>query len=125
MLRRFDHARRSVMWRIILNEGAYEAHADGLCHIRRNATEDVDPTVLPFGHLEAVRGQGSQCGPVQALEQLAAGGAEVSHRAAVEIAELLPDRLVHLGEGEEGSVAEHGEDPPLGDLNADLDLGLV
>src|SRR2546422_3462589 len=57
---------------------------------------DVHTAVLPLGHLEAVRGQSSQCGTVQALKQLAAGGAKVSHRAAVEIAELLPDRLVHL-----------------------------
>ena len=39
--------------------------------------------------------------------------------------QTLGDRGVHLREAEEGAVAKGHEDLALGDLHADLDLGLV
>ena len=86
---------------------------------------DVHGAFLPLGHLVAVRRQGPQGGPVQPLVELPPGGAQVLHRAVVDPLEKLPDRLVHLGEAEEGPVPQGGEDPSLGDKHCGLDLGLV
>ena len=77
-----------VMWRLVLQEGAYAARTAGPGHIRRNATEDVHPGVdFPFAVDEGLGGERAQGGLVQLGEQLAPAGAVQAHRAGVEIAE--------------------------------------
>ena len=86
---------------------------------------DVDPDPLPLGELVGALGQRLEGGPVEALEEFGPGQAEVAHGAAVEGVEELADRLVEFGQGEEGAVAQPGQDPALRDEDAGLDLRLV
>ena len=87
---------------------------------------DVDARVLPLGVREGLGRQRPERRPVEALEELAAArAAVVAHRLRVELVEQLGDARVQRGEREEGLVAQPREDPALGDLHGDLDLGLV
>ena len=93
---------------------------------------DLDVVVVADGLLRPVgvdvplRGERLERRPVELLEPLAAALAAVPlHRPVVELAEQLGVPLVEGGEAEEGLVAEAGEDPPLGDEDSHLDLGLV
>ena len=84
---------------------------------------DVDPGVdLPLAVDERLGGQRAEGGLVQPLEELAPAGAVQAHRARVQIGEQLGDARVERGEGEEGLVAQPGEDPALDDLHGDFDL---
>ena len=49
----------------------------------------------------------------------------MAHRLGIQLAQELGDPLVERRQGEKGLVAQAGDDPPLGDLHGDLDLGLV
>src|SRR5205814_5100063 len=80
---------------------------------------------LPQRMLVALLGQWPEGWPVELLEQLAAAGAVVTHAPPVEIHQQLADALVERVQREERLVTQPCEDPALGDLHADLDLGLV
>ena len=119
-----------------LDGGRGQARVDVLVHervgdgvvvaVELDVVVDVDARAdLPVAVDEGLGGERPQRGLVQPLEELAAAGAVEPHRAGVEIREQLGDPGVEGGEGEEGLVAEAGEDPPLGDLDGDFDLRLV
>src|SRR5438132_10348105 len=87
---------------------------------------DVDTgTDLPLAVDERLRRQRAERGLIQPFEKVAAAGAVEPHRPRVEIREQLGDPGVEGGEGEEGLVAEAGEDPSLRDLDGDFDLGFI
>ena len=86
---------------------------------------DVDAGALPLAVDEGLGGQRPERGLVEALEELAAAGAVEAHGPGVEVGEQLGDAGVERGEGEEGLVAQAGEDPALDDLHRHLDLRLV
>ncbi len=86
---------------------------------------DRDPARLPLGQLVALRRQGLQGRPIELLVELAAAGAEALHRPAVELTQLLPDRLVELDEAEKRLIAQGGQDPALGHQDGGLHLRLV
>src|SRR6266849_4722126 len=100
----FDHARRSVMWPIVLIDGANNAHARGLSHIRRDATEDVDDTGFPFRQLIARRRQRAERGPIELLEQRPSADAEDLHRAAIDDVDALANRGIERREIEKGPM---------------------
>ena len=86
---------------------------------------DVDARVdLPLAVDERLGGQRPEGGLVEPREELAPAGAVQAHGAGVQVGEQLGDARVEGGEGEEGLVAEAGEDPPLDDLHGDFDFGL-
>jgi hypothetical protein len=87
---------------------------------------EVDPRVLPFSILEGHRRQGAQRRLIQAGEEFApARAAVVAHRLRVQCDQEIGDPLVERGQREKGLVTQARDDPPLGDLDGDLDLGLV
>jgi hypothetical protein len=87
---------------------------------------DADPRAdLPVAVDEGLGGEWAERRPVQPLKELAPAGAVEPHRPGVEIRQQLGDAGVEGGEGEEGLVAEAGEDPSLRDLDGDFDLRLV
>jgi hypothetical protein len=86
---------------------------------------DVHARGLPFAVREWFRRQWAQGGLIQPREQLGAADAVQAHAPSVELGQQLSDARVERGEREEGLVAQAREDPALGDLDGDLDLGLV
>ena len=87
---------------------------------------DVDTgTDLPLAVDERLRRQRAERGLIQPFEKVAAAGPVEAHRLRIELGKELGDPRVEGGEGEEGLVAEAGEDPPLRDLHGDFDLRLV
>ena len=85
----------------------------------------VDATQLPVRQDVAVGGQRSERRAVELLVEGEAADAELLHRPVVERVEEDADRPVQGAEAEEGLVAEPGEDPPLHQEYARLDLALV
>src|SRR3546814_15839933 len=61
-----------------------------------------------------------QGGPVDALEELPAAGAELAHQAGVEIPDQLADRGVQLGQREEPAVPQPRQDPEHDDQHRRL-----
>ena len=47
------------------------------------------------------------------------------HLPPIEFVQQLGNRLVELGQTEEGPIPQPGQDPTLNHLNADLDRGLI
>ena len=94
--------------------------------VQLDVVVDVDPRVdLPLAVDERLGRPRPERGLVEAREELPAAGAVQAHGAGVHVGEQLGDAGVEGGEGEEGHVAEAGEDPALHDLHADFRLGLV
>ena len=58
-------------------------------------------------------------------EQFGPAGAEAAHLAGVEFDDQPADSGIEFRQGKEALVAQAGQDPALGDLDCDLDLGLV
>ena len=92
--------------------------------IELHVVVEVHARRLPLGVDEALRGKRLQCRSIDALEELLPAGAVGAHRAGVEIDEQLPDPCIQGGQREEDLVAQTGQDPALGYLDSDLDLGL-
>ena len=86
---------------------------------------DVGAGLLPVRVLEGRRRQGSERRTVQGLVGVPAAAGELSEGPAIEVVDETGDSLVQFGQREEAPVSEPGEDPPLDDLYADLDLGFV
>ena len=86
---------------------------------------DVHAHLFPLGEDVRVDRQRTQRRAVDGLECAQSRTGQLSERARIEPLEPLGDGVVELGQGEEGAVAQCGEDPALDDLNTDLDLGLV
>lgn len=86
---------------------------------------DVHAPLLPDAVDEALRWQRAQRRTVGALEEDAAGYAVDPHHSIVEVGRQFGDALVERVQAAEGLVAEVRQNPPLGDLHGDLDLGLV
>ncbi len=91
----------------------------------RDVVVDVDPAGCPLGHLVALERQGLQGRPVEPLVELPAARSEVPHRPAVELDELLANRLIEFSEAEERPIAQRGQDPALGYQDVGFDLGFV
>ena len=85
---------------------------------------DVELDSLPLGVVERLTRQRAKCGAIEPLEQLTAARVVCAHGSVVELDEELRDSSVELGEGEECLIAKTREDPALGHLHGDLDLGL-
>jgi len=86
---------------------------------------DVDAGLAPGRELVPARGQGPQLRAFQRLEQALPAAVDLLERPGVDLRDAVPDRRVGLGEREEPAVAQPGEDPPLGDQDTVLGLGLV
>ncbi len=81
--------------------------------------------VRPLGKIEAFRGQQAQHRPVEFQEQALPRAATLLKRTLVKLIQQLADGAVQLRQREELAVTQRGQDPPLGDLHADLHLGLI
>ncbi len=91
----------------------------------RDVVVDVERDLLPRRDLEGLGRQRRQRGPVEPLEELAAARLVRPHRPVVEHAQKLGEPRVERAQARERLVADAREQPPLGDLHADLHLGLV
>jgi hypothetical protein len=85
---------------------------------------DVDAGRVPLAVDEGLGRQRPQGGLIEALEELAAAGAVQAHGPRVQLGAQLRDAGVEGGEGEEGLMAEPGEDPSLRDQHAASILAL-
>ncbi len=94
-------------------------------HIRKSATEDVDATRLPFRQLVARVRQGLERGPIDVFEERPPAHAGLFHRAIIDGVDPVADGRVQIGQREKGAVPQRREDPPLRDLDTDLDVGFV
>jgi hypothetical protein len=86
---------------------------------------NVDAGLPPLGVDIELGGQRLQCGPVHGVEDRATAAGEFLEGAGVQSYQARGDRGIEVGETEEGLMAQAGQNPPLDDLDADLDLGLV
>jgi hypothetical protein len=86
---------------------------------------EAGAALLPFGILVGLGRQRLERRPVELLEQLPAGCAEMTRDAPVESDEKLGDRLIEFGETEETVIAQAGQNAALDDLNADFHFRLV
>src|SRR6266704_2441609 len=93
--------------------------------VKGHVVVDVDLRLFPVAQLVAPRRKSLHGGTVDALEGRTTATVEFLERARVELFEKLGDRLVQRGKAEELAVAQSGEDPPLCDEHAGLDLCLV
>ena len=86
---------------------------------------ETDPAALPFGIFVGQRWQRSERGFVKLLEKSPPAGAPAAHQAIVQLIEQSTDRSVELGQREEASMPQPGQDPTPDDLDADFNLGLI
>ena len=87
---------------------------------------DADPAQAPFGKGIGLARQRLEVGPVEFLEQRAAGDAEPPDRSlVVELPQQLADRRVEFGQAVEAAMAQPAEQPALDDQHRDFDLRLV
>ena len=86
---------------------------------------NVDPGVPPLGVDIGLGRQRLQRGPVHGVEDRATAAGKFLEGAGVQSYQAHGDRGIEVGETEEGLMAQAGQNPPLDDLHADLDLGLV
>lgn len=112
------------------------AHVDELAHqcmrdrvpvlVHLCVVVDVDSRLLPLGVDEALRRQRLQRELVRLCKELGARLSAVGpHRPRVQLIEEDRDALIQRIQREEDFVTHSSEDPPLYDLDGDLDLGLV
>ena len=76
---------------------------------------EIDPRAPPFRELPIVGGQGDEGVALDLLEQLPAAQAEVAHGTIVHALHDERDRLVALGEREEGLPAQPPQNVGLGE----------
>ena len=74
---------------------------------------DIDPGLFPFGVLIPARRKGFECGLVQGLEKVSAGGIEFFKPAVIQVRESVGNGLIELGNAEEGMVSQRCQDPSL------------
>lgn len=86
---------------------------------------DVHPRLRPRPVDERLGRQRAERRLLEAREELLAAGAVEAHAPGIEIDEQLGDAGVEGGQGEEGLMAEPGQDPPLGYLHGDFDFRFV
>ena len=86
---------------------------------------NIDAGVPPLGVDIGLGRQRLQRGPVYSVEDRATAAGEFLEGAGVQPRQARGDRGIEVGETEEGLMAQAGQNPPLDDLHADLDLGLV
>jgi len=84
-----------------------------------------DAGAAPLRVLIRLGRQRQQRRSINALEELAAAGAEFAHEPRIELIDEPADGSIKLGEREEALVAQARQYPALDDQNRDLDLGLV
>jgi len=86
---------------------------------------DAGATRLPVADVVALSRQRKKRRHIEGLESRSSGAVELLERLAVEQIELLADRLIELGQGEEGAVSESCQDATFGVQHARLHLGLI
>jgi len=86
---------------------------------------DIEANLLPARRLKRLSRQRSERWFVEPLEQLAAARVVRAHRSRVDDLSELEESAIEVGEVREGFVTNAREQPSLGDLDADLDLGFV
>jgi hypothetical protein len=86
---------------------------------------DIHATRLPGRQLVARTRQGLERGSIDLFEERPSANAGPSHRAIVDGVDAVTDGGVEIGEREKGPVPQRREDPPLGDLDTDLDQRFV
>src|SRR4051794_39526580 len=84
-----------------------------------------DTATLPSRKDVGLVRQFSQPGAINLGEQFGPARAEAAHLAGVEFDDEPADGGIELRQGKEALVAHAGQDPALGDLDCDLNLGLV
>src|SRR6202008_3686310 len=63
--------------------------------------------------------------PLDLVEQCTSAGSQMPRHASIELCGELADGGVHLGEREEGLMAQLGDDPSCCNLHCHLDFGFV
>ena len=116
------------------DRGGAEADLDPLVHelvgdavvvvLDEDVVVDVHAGVAPLGEFVPTGREWAEPRTIELLEQRAAGDAELPHRARVERREQFANGGVQLREAEEAAVAQHGQDPALGDEHVRLDRRL-
>ena len=86
---------------------------------------DADLRHLPDAELVGPIRKRLQRRPIQALEQTVAASRQLLEGAVIEPGKPFGDDRIRLGEGEEGEVADAGQDPALGDQDPGFDFGLI
>ena len=86
---------------------------------------DVHAAGLPVASSYRVRGSGRNADLIDLLEEGAPADAKALHRPRVDCVDSRVDGRVEVRQGEEGLMPQRSQDPPLGDLDTHLDLGLV
>src|SRR6202051_4009528 len=84
-----------------------------------------DTATLPARKDVGLVRQLPQLGAIDLGEQFGPAGAETAHLAGVEFDDQPADSGIEFRQGKETLVAQAGQDPALGDLDCDLNLGLV
>src|ERR1035437_1720010 len=86
---------------------------------------DADLGPLPGGELVGPGRKRAESRSIDRLKDAAPRPIELSEGPVVQPGEAFSDRGIGLGNREERAVAQGGEDPTLGDLDADFNLRLV
>src|SRR5687768_14331031 len=86
---------------------------------------DVERNSFPRRDLKRLGGKRAERGFVEPLEQLTPTGLVRTHGARVDDLGELRQASIELSETRERLVADAREQPALGHLNADFDLGFV
>lgn len=86
---------------------------------------NVDSGLSPLGIDIGFGGERLQRGPVHDVEDRSTAAGEFLEGAGVQPRQARGDRSIEVGETEEGLMAQAGQNPPLDDLHADLNLGFV
>lgn len=112
-----------------------EAHVDPLAHnpvghavavlLALDVIVEVHLGPAPLGVLVARGRERPERGPVEGDEALVARIPELLRHGVIDLLDARPHGRIRLAEGGEGLVAQRGEDPALGHLDADLGGGFV
>ena len=91
----------------------------GVVAVELDVGIDVHTDLLPLGEDVGLGGERAQRRTVDGLEGAAPRAGELVEGARVEPPKQPGDGAVELGEGEEGAVAQCGENPALDELDGD------
>jgi hypothetical protein len=85
---------------------------------------DADAAQAPLGKAIGLGGQPLEVGPIEFLEQGAAGDPEPSQRAlVVELPQQPADRRIELGPAVKAAMAQSAQQPALNDQHRGFDSG--